>query len=530
MSLLYRVLFSWKCTSTHHKLAMDALRHLQNPDADRWRKLFLKYIEIYLDGSKAPDKKFKDFRNHVLHVEDNYWGGAIDLACDWYDRLVNALREKNWQESIYCAGVLSHYFTDPFHPFHTGQTENEGTVHRASEWSVAKSYDQLQELLESRLGGYPYVEIPTKGEWLANMIKDGARLAHQDYDLLLNEYDLVRGVIDPPAGLTDLLKERIALLLGAASVGFSRVLDRAFWEANATPPSVGVSLHTFLSVLTIPIFWITGKLADRKERAIVNRIYKEYRKTGQVVKRLPEDERVVLQAWREEVDSRTDDDDRPIIRFDEAKTSRENVPKAHSLPSGNPGQIEQIEEVSYADHNRKQRKTKRSSKSKQTSTSQKKRSRNRKSRKNSYQLRFHLQRADEIEAAPSIGQKTAARLNGHGIFTVEDLLKANPRKLAKDLDVSYIDEETIETWQSQSLLVCRIPGLRGHDAQILVACDMTTPEDLVHMEPDKLLALIKPFLETEEGERIAGTNSEPNLAEVTDWIESAKHARSLKAA
>ena len=77
MSLLFRVLFAQKCTSTHHKLAMDALRFLENSDAAEWRNLFIGNIEIYLDGSKAPDKKFKDFRNHVLHVKDNYWGGAV---------------------------------------------------------------------------------------------------------------------------------------------------------------------------------------------------------------------------------------------------------------------------------------------------------------------------------------------------------------------------------------------------------------------------------------------------------------------
>ena len=29
--------------------------------------------KIYLDGSKAPDKEFKDFKNHVLHTRDGYW-------------------------------------------------------------------------------------------------------------------------------------------------------------------------------------------------------------------------------------------------------------------------------------------------------------------------------------------------------------------------------------------------------------------------------------------------------------------------
>ena len=34
MSLLFRVVFANECTSTHHRLALDALRHLQDEDAD----------------------------------------------------------------------------------------------------------------------------------------------------------------------------------------------------------------------------------------------------------------------------------------------------------------------------------------------------------------------------------------------------------------------------------------------------------------------------------------------------------------
>ena len=76
MNLLFRVLFASGCRNTHHKLAMDALRHLRGADAERWQKLFLKLHTEYLDGSKAPDTIFKDFKNHVLHVRENYWGGA----------------------------------------------------------------------------------------------------------------------------------------------------------------------------------------------------------------------------------------------------------------------------------------------------------------------------------------------------------------------------------------------------------------------------------------------------------------------
>src|SRR5262245_45633100 len=80
MSLFYDVLFASKCRSNHHRLALDALRWLRGGEAERWRNLFLHHHQVYLDGAKAPDEVFKDFKNHVLHVRDNYWGGAVEAA------------------------------------------------------------------------------------------------------------------------------------------------------------------------------------------------------------------------------------------------------------------------------------------------------------------------------------------------------------------------------------------------------------------------------------------------------------------
>ena len=106
MNLLFRVLYAQKCTSTHHKLAMDSLRYVRAGEFEDWSRLFLSEIQVYMDGAKAPDKKFKDFRNHVLHVSDNFWGGAVSTAEQWYARLIEQLKAKDWQRAVYCAGVL----------------------------------------------------------------------------------------------------------------------------------------------------------------------------------------------------------------------------------------------------------------------------------------------------------------------------------------------------------------------------------------------------------------------------------------
>ena len=52
MSLLYAVVFASRCRSNHHRLAVDALRHLQSPDAEKWQNLLLHYHDDYLAGAK----------------------------------------------------------------------------------------------------------------------------------------------------------------------------------------------------------------------------------------------------------------------------------------------------------------------------------------------------------------------------------------------------------------------------------------------------------------------------------------------
>lgn len=91
MSFLFRLLYATQARGTHHKLAMDALLHLSRPDAVAWQRVFLSHADRYLAGAKAPDDVFKDFKNHVLHPRDGYWGGAPQTAARWYRDLVSAL-------------------------------------------------------------------------------------------------------------------------------------------------------------------------------------------------------------------------------------------------------------------------------------------------------------------------------------------------------------------------------------------------------------------------------------------------------
>ena len=130
MSLLFRVVYAAHCRGTHHKLALNALNLLDGPESARWRNLVLKHYDAYLLGSKAPDTRFKDFYNHVLHVEQDDWGGAPEATRLWFYRAVETLKKRHWVNGIYALGALTHYYSDPIQPFHTGQSEAENNIHR----------------------------------------------------------------------------------------------------------------------------------------------------------------------------------------------------------------------------------------------------------------------------------------------------------------------------------------------------------------------------------------------------------------
>ncbi len=145
-------------------------------------------------------------------------------------------------------------------------------------------------------------------------------------------------------------------------------------------------------------------------------------------------------------------------------------------------------------------------------------------------MRFFLNRTSEIEKAPSIGPRTAEMLEAIGIRTVEDFLNMAPERVSEKLAHRRITPSLIQQWQCQSRLMCQIPELRGHDAQILVACGITTPEGLAAQQAAELYAVVEPFSGSKEGERIIRGGRKPDLKEVTEWIQWAANARTMRAA
>ncbi len=144
--------------------------------------------------------------------------------------------------------------------------------------------------------------------------------------------------------------------------------------------------------------------------------------------------------------------------------------------------------------------------------------------------RFYLELSSPVSDAPGIGLRTAERLHAIGVKTVADLLTISPESAARRIGHSRITAQTIRDWQAAAELVCSVPQLRGHDAQILVACGVNTVARLATSDAVRLYETVKPFAASSEGQRILRDSPAPDLAEVAYWIDCAKDARQLHAA
>jgi predicted flap endonuclease-1-like 5' DNA nuclease len=527
MTLLFRIIYAAHANGTHHKLALDALWELESPHAEQWRRLFLAHAELYLEGSKAPDKQFKDFKNHVLHVHDGFWGGAPEKAESWYALLVRALVERNWSEAVWCAGILSHYYTDPIHPFHTAQSEAENNIHRAVEWSISKSYDALRARGLKLVPLAPH-EPGDSAHWLKDMVIAGAETSNRYYETLIANYDFARGVVEPPEGLSDVCRDSIGALLVYASAGFGKILDRAFAEAAVEPPTVSLTAETVVAALKIPVKWVTRKLADADDRRLVEAMYDELQDTGRVEKTLTEEDRTIRDLYAKEVEPHTNERLRREReqRLENAPMPQGALPFAPRSRTATPAAVQPDFKVPLAKPERTRLPTVTSvpliqpvlAKDGKPDTPPA-------SDRASRAPRFHLTATDDVEAAPSIGPRTASRLYEVGILTVADLLAAEPAAVAEELGVRHITAEEVADWQDQSRLVMEIPELRGTHAQLLVGAGLRTVPDVAGADPAGAQAAILKFAATREGQRILRDGPPPDLEKIAAWLANAREAQ-----
>lgn len=619
MNLLELVIIAHRCRSTHHFIAFDALQLLQGEDAGDWKNLMLKHHTNLLKGAKAPDTDFKDFKNHVLHVEDGEWGGARDAAMEWYGKAVEALREKKWGKAAYALGVLTHYYADPIQPFHTAQSEEEGAIHRALEWSIAKSRDTIKALIDVR--GYPHVHSGTETGFVADMVLAGAKYSNPHYQTFIDHYDLHKGVANPPEGLDQTLLDILADLIAYATSGVAVLFQRAFAEAGVKPQKVDLDLPGYFAALDIPIRRITKRLADARDRKTVEAMYEEFVETGKVVKTLPADDKKIRalhckQILRQPVEWLDMMPIRPIgtkhvplpkhpqpveyqlkvvpVPVAGAETDADRTPTVSPDPEvfdevdaaealGNEPVIEEIEaepeiaaepelEVELAEDTETSAELAAAESepaaeitaendetvaapaedSEETNAAEamlaeldaveeqpskpepatepvieaKSEVSTPVEAANDDEDGNHITLDSPVVDAPSIGPKTASRLGKVDIWTIGDLLNADPAETAAALNVRYIKTETLLDWQDQTRLMVEAPGLRVLDSQILVGAGIRSADDLAKASATKVLNAATSFLDTPKGARVLwGGENNVDQSEVEHWIGLAKSAQ-----
>ena len=447
-------------------------------------------------------------------------------------------------------------------PFHTGQTEAEGAVHRAAEWSVTKSYEKLRTLLEQELGGYPRVHMSAAENWLEEMVKSGAVMANQYYDLLIDHYNLAVGVKDPPAGLDRVAQEAVARCLGHATIGFARILERAFEESSVRAPEVTLTMKAIMATINVPIRAVVSRLADAKDRKIVEAIYQEVQETGKAIHSLPESEKLVRQFHAAEVrkismmvlnaesarpagqkfgkplqDQNTVPPKvaqapivKPSVAMESARMAAAMpVPAVTPATKSEPTQLElttpesvspvvsQIAKspevaIATAQPAMVQPAVAQAAAVKRAVAVPDR----------SAAMQCYLKSEAPIVDAPSIGPKTATRFNAIGMTTVEEFLNADPEITASKLAVRHITPDVIREWQAQSRLMVEVPGLRGHDVQLLVAAGVETSDQLSDSNAAGLLDAVKAVTTTALGKSILRDGSAPDLDEVKSWIAAAQ--------
>ncbi len=528
MDTLIAILRAAHCKSTHHYFAIDSLSQVSTSRGHELADLLLAHYGDYLKGAKDPDNVFKDFENHVIHVADGYWGGAAKAGKKWLDASNRLLSTQRWSEAAYSIGVLSHYFTDPFMPLHTAQSPRETAIHRPLEWSVCCSYQEIYEsaLSDSSLDSF---EIPAGAEWITDAIHRGAKLAHQYYELLLDDYDMNEASRFPKLALGTNSKRALAQLFVSVQTAWGGVLDRIAYEATNPIPKFSLTLPTLLAGIQIPTKKIVQAIESAERRKEVQSIIDEYQSTGKVVRNLPIEQRTVQTVRREKPDLRPApmEIERMDIHRIEIKKPTDRAeshvsirPRAITPPpeiEAAPTPLVRTEPVARGRQDREQTLTSSASPVSADLTE---------TEPDSRQGRKRLRIDSPIVDAPAIGPKTAARFNAIGCNTIEDFLRRDADQIANELNTQWIDSRLVSQWQDQSRLACQIDRLTAAGAGLLVIAGIHSAEKLAEQDPVQLHALLETASQTNEGKRLIRDQGPPAMEAVERWITSARKSTS----
>lgn len=515
MDRLVTILRAAHCRSTHHYFAIDALAHIATGSGNRLGQLLLKYHDEYLVGAKAPDRTFRDFQNHVLHVQDNYWGGAPRACEKWLEQTLDYLDAKKWKKAAYACGVLSHYFTDPFMPLHTEQSDRESAYHRPMEWSVCKSYEEIANIDGSSVEP---IHLSTGDQWISRAVTHGAERANEHYNTLIDDYNLKKGCRRPPEGLGPQSRLILSELFHLTTTTWAKTLARIADQTRSDIPEFSLTLTTLLATVDMPLAWIVRRISDASEQVAVKAILKEYESTGTVRRNLPpEIKKVAVQREKDRIAARAKPASlnpsppssvpnkvTPEARAPQTTTAKKQAHTPSELPQSTP----EPQPVQPAASPPVEAAPQKSSSSRRTPVSRK----------------------SDLVDAPSIGPKTAKRFEKIGIQTIGQFIDASAAQLSEQLATRWITEGLIVQWQEQAQLVCDCQALCGYKAQLLVEAGCRNCHSLAHSQPSELFQRVLRVCHSIDGQRILRSATPPNQDDVSAWIDAARSSGQARAA
>lgn len=455
--------------SIHHRVAIEAVRFLDENLAN----LFLKYYEILLEGSIAPDKKFKDYKNHVLFMPER-WGGAPKAVNDWFNKMVSALKNKKWEKAVYAAGVMSHYIADINHPFHTGQTEEEGLIHSFTEWGAAEIYLDLRK------------DMVIKSPEQINKIKDYvikvANEANNSYIFMIKNYDLEQGQKSNwGKGYNDALKAEITPRIASAIQGTASLYLKAIDEAgNPDPGEIKLGVTRFTIKRTASAEKTHRNREMRKRKKITAQMRSEYQKTKRVQDSLMPDDRYYLQALQ-------DGEFKPIklpksLKTISSEEEKKVVIKIPPLKLNLP-------------------------------------------KKSRFSPTITLN--SDIDNIAEVDKATAEKFKKIGISKVMDFMVAKPEDIVnllhEKLNYNRLDVADISRMIIETRLMLEVWKLQSHDTVILYQAGIHTKALLKKQKHSKLWNKVQLAIEDKHVKKfLKRSNLIPNYEEVGEWIESAR--------
>ncbi|MCC9600890.1 hypothetical protein LOC67_09955 [Stieleria sp. JC731] len=311
MDQLCRILRRNHCRSNHHRFAIDALSHVETDAGKRLRSWLLRYYPRYLQGAVDPDERFRDYHNHVLHIHDGSWGGAVRVAHQWYHRLKKHLRREEFSDAAHAAGVLGHYVSDVIQPLHTISSQREALIHRPLEWSVDRCYGKIVKHIH-RHQIQVDVTLPQHAFWLGSLMLHTANHASTYAAHLTDRYQFENGIRRPKQSLDTVSLDTLAELITLSWVSIAKVIDRVATETEQYTgydlPECGLKLTTIHAFATSPAGRLRSTIRNHVEKRRLRSMINEYTRDGKLVQYLPPEidiKQRVIEVYHKERSSST---------------------------------------------------------------------------------------------------------------------------------------------------------------------------------------------------------------------------------